>query len=92
MEADGGQLIEHDVRIETELVERLPGEHARAVHGDANGGVLFEQRDVAAGARELTAGVEPGGPATDHDHIACWHFRQLRAALAHAPCRGRRAL
>ena len=47
---------------ETELLERLVGKHAGAVHRFADAGVFFEQRYAEARLRELRAAWSPAGP------------------------------
>ena len=66
VELNAAKLIEDAVVGEPELLERVGGEDAGAVHRPAAGGMFLEERDAEAGAGQLPAGVKPRGAPADN--------------------------
>ncbi len=66
---DGSELIQDAVVGELELLERVGGEDAGAMHRLAAGGMFLEERDAEAGAGKLPAGVKPRGAPADNDCV-----------------------
>ena len=70
VEAHTGQLVEDAARAEAKRVERVPGQHARAVDGFADDRVFFDQPDAVAAFCEAKSGVEACRTATHDDDVA----------------------
>ena len=69
MKLDGSELIQDAVIGEPELLERVGGEDAGAMHRLAAGGMFLEERDAEAGAGKPPAGVKPRGAPADNDCV-----------------------
>jgi hypothetical protein len=70
VEPDGGELVEDVPGVEAELLECVLRQDTGAMDRLADVGVLLEESDVAAGAREIPGRVEPGRTAAHDDHVA----------------------